>query len=238
MFEQSPAIIINKFGIKEADLILTLLTKEFGKVKAVLHGARGAGKATGKRFSAPPDIFDCGVVELVPPRSSSNLYTLHTFSKKVSFEIFRKDVSRFTLASFCLEACDVLSLDGEPETTKFFNPLYHALNNLNKEELTLTQYSCAVIFFYITILKIAGYDPTNVQCTMLNAQLGEGAQNIDSSLEKDVKLWFRQMLDFNSPILFDSLPLITAAFTFLVSFTESVLEKKLKTSTDLFLALS
>jgi len=227
MFEQSPAIIINKFGIREADLLLTLLTKEFGKVKAVLHGARGASRMTGKRFSAPPDIFDCGTVELAPPRGASSLYTLRTFSQKVPFETLRKDISRFTLASFCLEICDLFSLEGEPETTKFFNPLYHALNNLNKEELTLTQYSCAVIFFFLTILKTAGYDPTNVQ----------GNLQLESATQIDVQIWLKNMLEINSPILFDSLPLITATFTFLISFAETVLEKKLNTTTDLFLAL-
>ena len=226
MFEQYPAIIINKFGIKEADLILTLLTKDFGKIKTVLHGGRG----TSKRFSAPPDIFDCGVAEVARPRATSNLFTLHSFSQRAVFDTLRKDISRFTLASFCLEACDLFSMEGEPETAKFFNPLYHALNNLNKEELSLTQYSCAVIFFFLTILKIAGYDPTNVQ-------LGSEASEAGSPSEADVKLWFSQMLDLNSPILFDNIALITAAFSFLLTFAENVLEKKLKTATDLFLAL-
>ena len=238
-------------------MILTLLTKDFGKVKTVLHGGRG----TSKRFSAPPDIFDCGVVEVARPRASSNLYVLHSFSQKMVFETLRKDISRFTLASFCLEACDLFSLEGEPETTKFFNPLYHALNNLNKEELTLTQYSCAVIFFFLIILKIAGYNPANVQCTMYDVgahprvrpshvqpdvQLGEesqetvsarGVQSEEKNMEADVKLWFSKMLEINSPILFDNTALITAAFSFLITFAENVLEKKFKTTTDLFLAL-
>ena len=230
MTESSPAIIINKFGIKEADLILTLLTKNFGKVKTVLHGGRG----TNRRFSGHPDIFDCGITELIPPRTNSNLYTVHTFSKKVAWETLRKDISRFALASFCLETCDLFSLEGESETANFFNPLYHVLNNLNKEELSLTQYSCAVIFFFLTILKISGYNPVNVQCTTYNTQFSEYGQ---SALEADVKIWLSKMLDVGSPILFDSLTLITAAFSFLVGFAENVLEKRLKTAPDLFLML-
>ena len=229
MFESSPAVIINKFGIKEADLILTLLTKNYGKIKAVLHGARG----TSRRFSGNPDIFDCGIIELTPPRSNSNLYTVHSFSRKVVWQTLRKDISRFALASFCLEASDVFSLEGEPETVNFFNPLYHALNNLNKEELSSTQCNCAVIFFFLTILKTAGYNPVNAVC-----HSGSSLPTIEPHLEADVKLWLSNMLDFNAPILFDSQPLIIATFSFLVGFAETVLEKRLKTTPDLFLALT
>ena len=230
MSESSPAIIINKFGIKEADLILTLLTKNFGKIKTILHGGRG----TSRRFSGHPDIFDCGIIELTPPRTNSNLYTVHTFSKKVAWETLRKDIARFALASFCLEACHLFSLEGEPETIKFFNPLYHALNNLNKEDLSLTQYSCAVIFFFLTILKISGFNPVNAQYSPYNVQSPEYDK---STLEADVRIWLNKMLEEDSPILFDNLTLITAAFSFLVGFTENVLEKRLKTAPDLFLIL-
>jgi len=112
----SPAIIIWKFPVKEADLILTLLTREFGKIKAISFG----GQSTSKRFIGSPDILECGVFELNPPRANSDLYRICNITNKVVFPTMREDITRFTLASFCLEICNLFSYEDADETKRFF----------------------------------------------------------------------------------------------------------------------
>ncbi|MDR2337529.1 MAG: recombination protein O N-terminal domain-containing protein [Deltaproteobacteria bacterium] len=218
MFESSPAIIINKFALKEADLILTLLSRDLGKLKAVSYGARVASR----RSAGSPDLLECAVFELSPPRPSSELYVIRNISKKIIWHTLREDITRFTLSTFCLEICNLFSFEGEVETAKFFNPLYHTLNNINKKEVNETQCFCVVIYFTLMILNLAGYNPTEYKNQLVNVK------------ELDIKIWFSKMLDFNSPILFDNLELIKNGFSFLVEFLEIVLNRRLKTAQELF----
>jgi DNA repair protein RecO len=218
MLESSPAIIINKFAIKEVDLILTLLSRDLGKIKAISHGARSSSK----RFASSPDLLECAMFELNPPRPNSDLYTIRNISNKIVWNTLREDITRFTLSAFCLEICNLFSFEGESESAQFFNPLYHTLNNINKKEVSETQCFCVVIYFTLTILNLAGYNPT------------EYNKNSSDPKDLDIKIWFTKMLDFNSPILFDSLELIKNGFSFLVEFLEIVLNKRLKTAQELF----
>ncbi len=246
MADVSPAIIIWKFPIKEADLILTLLTREFGKIKAISFG----GQSTSKRFIGSPDILECGIFELDAPRANSDLYRISNITNKITFPTMREDITRFTLASFCIEICNLFSYEDAEETKKFFNPLYHALNNINKKEVSETQCYCVVLFYTLTILNIAGFNPIEYQgCNNSypqttkhfkqknNLAIAEDAivTSLSEQQEIDVKIWFSKMLDFNSPILFDSCELIQNGFSFIKEFIEVVSEKRLKTIDSLLL---
>lgn len=118
-------IVIKVLPYGEADLVITVLAKESGKVTLFARSARKSKR----RFANPPDIFDHGNFQVKQGRGS--LLAVDSFQSLGSFRRLREKLDKLTAASALCEAFDLLLPEqGHDPHTEVFSLLAGALQDL------------------------------------------------------------------------------------------------------------
>lgn len=112
--ERVQGLIIRSADSGEANLVLTLITKERGKIAAFAKSARRSQK----RFSGGLEIFDRGEFEFGVLRDTK-LLVLQAFKPEPMFQRIRQDLTKLSVSSLLCEACDALLLEGIEEEENF-----------------------------------------------------------------------------------------------------------------------
>ena len=110
----TPSIVLRTVDYGEADRIVTLYTREAGKLSAL---ARSARRST-RRFGAGLSIFGTGEATLTE-RASSELCTLESFHSARGFPGLLLDVARMAHAGYACELVRELSPPRHPEPELF-----------------------------------------------------------------------------------------------------------------------
>ena len=154
-------VIIGSNPIRDADVILKIITPQSGK-KYIL--ARGARKSF-KRFGAAFDLFDIGEFTFRPSRNLDGLLILEEFTpsstNKRSCEL-RESFEKICCASLICEISDKLSLEEDHTEQQMFELITEFLTQLPQTETTreLLKKSYATSVY---LLAQAGYiDPSCV----------------------------------------------------------------------------
>ena len=111
---RGPAIVLRKIAYAEADLIVTLLCREQGKLSALARAARRSQR----RFGAALELFTVSTVELRPHRGSE-LWTLSSAETSESFADLCRDMASLAHASYATELVRELSAAEQPEPAMF-----------------------------------------------------------------------------------------------------------------------
>jgi DNA repair protein RecO len=204
-----PAIVLNTTALRDADLIVTFLGKELGKACAVAKSARRSRK----RFSGGIDLFDCGTFELSTNRRQDKLYLLQSIHSKEVWPGLRENLSKMSLASFCLELTNSFTVEGDAEGGTLFNPLFLSLRRLCSSANDNVSYSIAA-YFALRTLKVSGFN-------LLDANL---------PLSKSTKQWFEEMASNLAPIVPNDEKVTYNGFQRLVSYVEQTLGHPLNTT--------
>ena len=149
------AIVLGSQRLGEADKLVTLLTAERGKVRAVAKGVRKIKS----RFGASLEAFTHSALVLFE-RRPGDLMRLNQASILHSFPELRRDLGRITGAGRAARMAGLLSPDGEanPRIFELLLRLYLEIERGHQDlELTLR-------FFEIHLLKYAGYLPKIDHC--------------------------------------------------------------------------
>jgi len=93
------AVILRLVDQGERNRIVTLFTNTVGRTAVMARGARGSTK----RFRGHLDLFHRGTAELKSGRRATSFPTLTSFLVKAPHEGLRTDITRFAIASFCVE---------------------------------------------------------------------------------------------------------------------------------------
>ena len=203
-----PAIVLQTAAFNDADLIVTFLGKNLGKVSAVALRARSSKK----RFAGGLDLFDCGEFELLPPRKQHAMYKLLSITKKEIWPQLRHTMSKLSLACLCLEITNSFTVIGDPEAGSIlFTPLFLTLRKLSA---SFSDNECEALAAYFTlyVLKASGYN-------LLDSGYYLGSVTIQ---------WFQQMLAACAPIVPANSALTRQGLNQTLSFCEQVLEHPLK----------
>ncbi|HEX9051210.1 MAG TPA: DNA repair protein RecO, partial [Anaeromyxobacter sp.] len=107
-------IVLRLVDTGEADRVVTLLTRERGKVAAYARGAR----ASRRRFGGSLEPFTLVTAE-VRERSGSDLLGLDSVSAIAAFGGIRGDLARIACASYAAELARELVRDHEPHDDLF-----------------------------------------------------------------------------------------------------------------------
>jgi DNA repair protein RecO len=110
---KAEAIVLRSMVYKEADRILTLFTREEGKVSAI---ARGVRKTT-SRLRGAVQLFSHTHLVLYSGRS---LDTVSQGDAEEHFSYLEQDLERFSTASYCAELVDRLTQAREQQPKVFF----------------------------------------------------------------------------------------------------------------------
>ncbi len=146
------AIVLRSWKLGEADRIISLHTRDHGKVRGVAKGVR----RTRSRFGARLEPTCHVAIQLY--RGRGELDTITQVETIDRFPRLRSDPARFARASALLEAVDQLAQDREPDPARHVM-LTRALATLDESESPLV-----VAGFFVKLLTQEGVQPELDAC--------------------------------------------------------------------------
>jgi len=141
------AIVLKRRDFRESDQMITLYTREKGKITAL---ARGVKKITGKN-SAFLEPFFYVEAEVVPGKD------VHHLTKAVgleSYKIIRSNLEKSLAAGRIVSLVDRLVEEGERDL-KIFSLLKYWLDFVNENDFTVVY----LYGFLARLFKIIGFEP-------------------------------------------------------------------------------
>ncbi len=149
------AIVLRTQKLGEADRIITLLTRETGRVRAVAKGVR----RTSSRFGSRLEPFSYVDLQLAEGRSLdviTQAETLAPYGAKIG-----ADYEKYTAGTVMLEAADRLVTEERQPSLQQFLLLVGALRTLSAGERNPSQ---VLDSFLLRSLSVAGYAPSFDAC--------------------------------------------------------------------------
>jgi DNA repair protein RecO (recombination protein O) len=162
-------VVLRSWKLGEADRIVSIMTRENGKVRAVAKGVRKPSSRFGARLEPTSHL----ALQLYRGRGELDVVTqVETVDR---FGTLRNDLDRWARASAMLEAVEQVSQDREPND-RLYEMLVRALRTLVANESPLV-----VAAFFLKLLALEGFEPAVDACVACGSDgplvafdLGEG----------------------------------------------------------------
>lgn len=150
----TPAILIRRVDHGDADLILTFLTLDHGKISSIAKNA----KKSVKRFSGVLELFY--MLDIVCTRSRGKLYVLKEASVRHPFIHIRSDIEKTAYASYWAQLVNEWMEEGqkEPRIFELFQKVLGVLDGKTMSPEVLS------IVFQAKFITISGIYPNFDQC--------------------------------------------------------------------------
>ncbi|RFU61325.1 DNA repair protein RecO [Bacillus sp. V59.32b] len=163
MLQKCEGIVIRRTDYGESNKIITIYTREWGKIGAM---ARGASKPK-SRLSAVTQLFYYGYFLV---QTSSGLGTMQQGETVNSMRSIREDIFSTAYASYIVELLDK-SVEDKKSNPYLFELLYQTLNYINEG------YDAEILkfIFEMKMLQVNGLSPTLDQCSISGHTEGEFA---------------------------------------------------------------
>jgi len=169
MREQSlktDAFIIKTQDFGESDRIITLFTREFGKLKSIAKGAKNSKK----RFLNCLEPFCLIDTILAQKKEDANFYRMDGAKLILDYPNLQKQLSHIKKASFLMELINHWTAESDPHP-ELFNAIKWIMGIINNEKAQLRH----IIFFNIILLKLTGILPRWDNCKICGVKLTAGA---------------------------------------------------------------
>lgn len=152
--QSTHAIVLKRKDIRESSIIVTLFTKDFGKIIGLVKGIR----VSKSRYASKLESFSLNKIVFYQTQKK-DIQLISNCDLEDSFENLRKDLRLTTFASFFVELVDsVTELFDKNE--KIFRLFLNSLVLLSKEKFP----ERAVLIFQIKLLTEAGLMPQVSAC--------------------------------------------------------------------------
>jgi DNA repair protein RecO (recombination protein O) len=152
--EKTNAVVIRTADFKDADRMLTLLTKDFGLVSAKVKSAK---KQTSKLFCGS-NLFCCGEYEFY---EKNGYYGVRGCSITHSFQKLAEDYDAYSAACFIADATGKVAQEQYP-APKLFALVVNALFALE----TAIEPDTVICYFIQRLLYIEGLYPNIDECVL------------------------------------------------------------------------
>ncbi|MEH6946677.1 DNA repair protein RecO [Bacillus sp. JJ634] len=154
MFQKCEGIVIRRSDYGENNKVITIYTREFGKIGVM---ARGASKPN-SRLASVTQLFCYGYFLVTP---STGLGSLQQGEMVDSMRFIREDLFATAYASYIIELLD-RSVDDKKANPYLFELLYQTLHYINEE------YDPEVLkfIFEMKMLPVNGIRPVLNQCAV------------------------------------------------------------------------
>jgi len=157
------AVVMKRLSFGETDRVVTLFTRERGKLSAVAKGARGP-RSRLAGLTEPFTYFHGLLAQ------GQNLDVLTQGEVQDAFANLRKDLERIGYACYFLELLDAGVEERQP-LPELWDLLVGALSTLE----TATTPDVLARMFELHLMRIIGYEPTLHQCVLDGAPVEAGA---------------------------------------------------------------
>jgi DNA repair protein RecO (recombination protein O) len=148
-------INLRSIKVGEADKIIRVFTREYGKISFIAKGAR----KTSSKFGGRLEPFVCNDYFLGEGKS---LYVLSQVETVESFRKIREDNDKLTLAAFFVRLTDASTMDHQ-KNPELYGLLLDSLRLLDKK----IDFKVLKLFFQLNLMKVEGFFPhldTCVKC--------------------------------------------------------------------------
>lgn len=222
------ALLLRKTPYRDADYILSLFTKDFGKIGGI---ARNAKKSM-KRFGARLEPFVH--FRVMFKDSAKELKLIEDTETIQVFPGFIEDIELFTLGSLLLETTDAL-IPKESPNEELFELLIEALSNLNTKKSPLP----IVLQFQLQALSISGYEPNLDTCAQCGKKIegdsyfsinGGGAVCFECAGERKNSFIFSKDFLLDTNLMESELEKVLKYIKLFTKFTQRHTEKELKSA--------
>ena len=147
-------VVIRTWKLGEADRIVSIFTREHGKVRAVAKGVRKTSSRFGSRLEPTAHLS----LQLYAGRGDLDTITqVETIDR---FATLRNDLDQWARACALLEAVDQASPDRAPNEA-LFAMLVRALTTLETRPTPLV-----VAAFFLKVLALEGFEPVTDGCVV------------------------------------------------------------------------
>lgn len=164
---RTEGIILRVRDLGEADRLVTVYTKEKGKLQATARGARRIRN----RLLSPTQVFTHGRYMIFPGK---NLHNLSQADIIHSNQTLREDLEKLAYAAYVVELLDSLTPEEDPSVGIF--PLVVGTLSLGEKG----RFDLAVRAFELRLMRELGYEPELFNClncrTELQSQLSFSAE--------------------------------------------------------------
>ena len=154
MLQKCEGIVIRSTDYGETNKVVTLYTREWGKIGVMARGA----KKPNSRLSAITQLFSHGYYLV---QTSSGLGSLQQGEMISSMRSIREDIFLTAYSSYIVELMDKSVEDKKPNPY-LFELLYQTLNYLNEGY----DHDILLNIFEIKMLNVLGLNPTLNQCSV------------------------------------------------------------------------
>lgn len=166
MLYKVEAVVIRSMDYGEGNKIITLYTREFGKVGVVARGA----KKVKSRISAMTQLFSHGEYTYY---RTSQLGTLNHGELLSSHHALREDIQKTAYAAHIVELIDRMLAENEG-SSYIFEQLIAALQAIEDDK----DLQIVTHLFELKMLTISGYAPVMEQCVSCGSELSSGVFSI------------------------------------------------------------
>ena len=170
MLTKDLAICIRAVDYSETSQILTLFTRQAGKISAIAKGSKRPKSA----FDGPIEVFSHGKI-VFSDSNKEKLATLTEFEQQPGFTNLAGNLFTLNCCFFATELVDKLTNDYDPHP-ELFDSFLRFLQNINESPLTsheprATNHELALlILFQLSLLKEIGLQPILNACVNCKSQ--------------------------------------------------------------------
>lgn len=164
------AIVLKRINLGETDRIVTLLSREKGKIAGVAKGSRKAIS----RLSGASEVFTCARYQMATGR---NLDVITQVDIRESFPRIHADLFRIAYAAYLIEVIDRFT-DEDEHCPNLFDLLLSALflmERPNDPEIVARM-------FDLQLMREIGYEPVLDMCLRCSEPLGDGKTAFSPSM--------------------------------------------------------
>jgi len=150
----TPGLVIREQTVRENDRLITILTKEYGIIRAIVYGAK---KLVSSK-SASTQLFAFSDFSISSRKDS---YTVeHAVPKEMFFEL-RSDIESLSLAQYFAQLEEELAPAGE-NADEYLRLMLNSLHMLSSKSRPIKQIKA---IFELRILSLSGYMPDIMMCS-------------------------------------------------------------------------
>ena len=183
--ENLNSIVIKKSVYGEADYLVTLYTKEIGKVKGIARQA----KKSKKRFGGRLEPFNLLKLDITLNENKFNL--INDISLIKPYPSISNSLETFAIGSFVLEHVDLFTYENE-RSDELFDATINMFDQIEKNENIIP----ALLNYQLTLLRVNGIMPNFHEFNTKEVQLDITNGNVyDPSENKEGKKFLKFHLD-------------------------------------------
>ncbi len=165
--QKSEGIVLRRQEIRETSLILTIYTKDFGKIKGIVRGVRGPRACPG---GGSLEIFALDEI-VYYERKRSDIYTISQCDLIDFFNSIRGSLERLAYATYIIELLDSVTALGD-KNSEVFDLALNSLKLLSGESSPKR----VARIFEIKLLHLLGLMPSLEFCANCGQAVDAGAK--------------------------------------------------------------